>query len=75
MDEPPGSCAFAMCSRAATVLLALLVEEEESILAACERHADWLRGYVREDDAVRVMVEMPLMPGDRFAAGDLADPA
>jgi hypothetical protein len=51
------------------------VEGEESILAACDRHADWLRGYVQEDDAVQVIDELPLLAGERFAEEDLADPA
>ena len=62
MDESPGPCAFALCSRSAKVTLDLLVGEEESILAACDRHADWLRGYVQEDHAVQVIHEMPLVP-------------
>ena len=33
----------------------LLVEKDESMLAACDRHADWLRRYVQEDDAVQVV--------------------
>ena len=75
MDESPGPCAFAMCSRSAKVTLELLVEGEESTLAACDRHADWLRGYGQEDDAVQVIDEMPLSAGERFAEDDLADPA
>ena len=62
MDESPGPCAFALCSRSAKVTLELLVDEEESLLATCDRHADWLRGYVQEDDAVQVIDEMPLVP-------------
>ena len=74
MDESPGPCAFATCSRSAKVTLELLVEGEESILAACERHADWLWGYVQEDDAVQVIDEMPLSAEERFAEHELADP-
>ena len=55
------------CSRSAKVTLDLLVEGEESVLAACDLHADWLHVYVQEDDAVQVMDEMPLVPGERFA--------
>jgi hypothetical protein len=69
VDESPGPCAFALCSRSAKVTLELLVEEEASILAACDRHADWLRGYVQEDGAVQFIDEMPLVPGKRFAEG------
>jgi hypothetical protein len=52
-----------------------LVEEEESMLAACDRHADWLRRYVQEDDAVQIVDEMPHMPAERFGEDDLANPA
>jgi hypothetical protein len=33
----------------------LLVEGTESVLTTCQRHADWLRGYVQEDAAVRLV--------------------
>jgi hypothetical protein len=75
VDESPGPCAFARCFRSAEFTVELLVEGEESILAACDLHADWLRGYVREDDAVQVIDELPLLAGERFAEDDLADPA
>lgn len=73
MDESSGPCAFPLCSRSASVTLQLLVEEEESMLAACDRHADWLRRYVQEDDAVQVVDEMPHMPAERFGEDDLAN--
>lgn len=73
MDEPSGPCAFLLCTRSASVTLQLLVEEEESMLPACDRHADWLRRYVQEDDAVQVVDEMPHMPAERFGENDLAD--
>ena len=68
MDESPDlPCAFPLCSRSARTALRLLVEEEESMLASCDRHAGWLRGYVHKDDAVQVIDETPLVPADRFA--------
>ena len=33
----------------------LLVEGAEAVLTTCERHADWLRGYVEEDAGVRLV--------------------
>jgi hypothetical protein len=57
VDESPGPCAFTLCSGSAKVTLELLVEGEESILGACDLHADWLQGYVQEEDAVQVIDE------------------
>ena len=73
VDESSGHCAFPLCSRSASVTLQLLVEEDASVLAACDRHADWLRRYVQEDDAVRVVDEVPQGPAERFGEDDLAD--
>jgi len=75
VDESSGPCAFPLCSRSAQLTLRLLVEEEESILAACDRHAEWLRDYVQEDGAVLVLDEMPVVPEEGSAEDDLADPA
>ena len=73
VDESSGHCAFPLCSRSASVTLKLLVDEDASMLAACDRHADWLRRYVQEDDAVRVVDEVPQGPAERFGEDDLAD--
>ena len=73
MDESSGHCAFPLCSRSASVTLKLLVDEDASMLAACDRHADRLRRYVQEDDAVRVVDEVPQGPAERFGEDDLAD--
>ena len=71
MDDSSGRCAFPPCSRSATVTVRLLVEKDESMLAACDRHADWLRRYVQEDDAVQVVDTARV--AERFGEDDLAD--
>ena len=73
VDESSGPCAFPSCSRSASVTVRLLVEEDESMLAACDRHADWLRRYVQEDGAVQVVDEVPHVPAERFGEDDLAE--
>jgi hypothetical protein len=72
MDELSGLCDFPLCLRSASVTLQLLVEEDESILAACDGHVDWLRLYVQEDDAVRIVDAVPHGPIGRLGGG-LAD--
>jgi hypothetical protein len=75
MDETPGPCAFPQCSRSASVTLQLLVEGNESVLVTCDRHADWVRGYVDEDAAVQVTDDVPGVPRERFTPSDMANPA
>jgi len=55
-------------------MVALLVDDQESVLVACDRHADWLRGYVQEDDAVRLIDVLPLVSNGGRPEGDVADP-
>jgi hypothetical protein len=55
------------------VTLQLLVEDDASILTACPGHADWLRRYVEEDDAVEVLDAVPHGPPKGFGEDDLAN--
>ena len=40
-------------------MLLLLVDGSESVVPTCRRHAEWVRGYVEEDAAVRLVDELP----------------
>jgi hypothetical protein len=73
MDDSSGACDFPLCLRSASVTLQLLVEDDESVLAACDGHADWLRRYVQEDDAVEVVHAVPNPSPGRFGEDDIAD--
>jgi hypothetical protein len=59
MDESLGRCSFLPCSQQAVVTLRLLVDGRESEVPTCPRHAKWVRGYVEEDAAVRLVHEVP----------------
>jgi hypothetical protein len=73
MDESSGPCDFPLCYRSASVTLQLLVEDDASILTACDGHADWLRRYVEEDEAVEVVDSVPHGPPKGFGEDDLAN--
>ena len=53
-----GSCAFPLCSRQAVATFWLRVDGSESVMSICQRHVAWLRGYVDEDPAVRIVDEV-----------------
>jgi hypothetical protein len=59
VDESSAPCDFPLCSRSVSIRLRLLVDQDESMLGTCEQHAEWLRRYVQEDDAVEVVDELP----------------
>jgi hypothetical protein len=40
-------------------MLLLLVDGSESVVPTCAGHAEWVRGYVEEDAAVRLVHEFP----------------
>jgi hypothetical protein len=73
VGESNGSCAFPPCSRPVVATLRLVVEGHESAVLTCARHADWMRGYVDEDAAVRLVGEIDEGPEGRFAEDDESD--
>jgi hypothetical protein len=75
MDESSGPCDFPLCSRSSIVMLRLLVEGDESILTACDGHADWLRRYAEEDEVVEVLDAVPQGSPEQFGEDDLAEMA
>ena len=50
--EIAAACGLPPCPRPAVVTLRLLVDGCESALPTCHLHAEWLREYAEEDDAV-----------------------
>jgi hypothetical protein len=55
MAETADSCALPPCRRHAEVKVRMLVDGQESVMATCQPHAQWLRGYVEEDADVRLI--------------------
>lgn len=52
--EAAGACSFPPCPRPAAVTLRVQVPGGESVLSVCQPHADWLRTYADEDDAIQL---------------------
>jgi hypothetical protein len=75
VDDLSELFAFPGCPRSARVTLRLLVEEDESVLAACDRPADSLRCYVQEDDAVQRVDEVPQVQAEHCSEDDAANRA
>ena len=57
--EPKGRCNFRPCPDPAMVTLRLLVDERETVLTTCLRHAHWLSDYAEEDPTVKFADGIP----------------
>ena len=49
------ACDLKPCRDAAVTEVRLVVEDADTTVRACERHAQWLRAYSSEDEQVRVV--------------------
>jgi hypothetical protein len=49
------ACDFPPCPNAASRYLRLWVEGSDTVLSACERHAEWLQSYEAMDTQVRIV--------------------
>jgi hypothetical protein len=55
-------CAFTPCSRQVVATLRLLMDGSATVMPTCQRHTDWLCGYVEEDPGVQLVaasIEQP----------------
>jgi hypothetical protein len=59
MVDGANVCALPPCRRDAVVKVWMLVDGQESVMATCQSHAQWLQGYVEEDAGVRVLDVVP----------------